>query len=135
MGIVLPKITYGAMVSANKAANYKKHLDRVQRLGLLAMAHIHCSTPTARLEVILGVMLLDLHAPLGWCAGSGVRIRADGMALGIVTSGATFSGAFSSWNRWTERTANSNKRAIQDLFHNRRRERWKHPTICHQTKY
>ncbi len=30
---------------------------------------------------------------------------------------------------------NSNKRAIQDLFHEKWRERWKHLTTCHQTKY
>ncbi len=60
-GIVLSKITYGAMVWVGKAANHKKHLDKVQRLGLLAMAHVQRSTPTAGLEAILGVMPLDLH--------------------------------------------------------------------------
>ena len=39
-GIVLPKIMYGAMVWVGKASNYKKHLDRVKRLDLLAMAHV-----------------------------------------------------------------------------------------------
>ncbi len=37
-------------------------LERVQRLGLLAMAHVRHSTPTAGLEAILDVMLLDLFA-------------------------------------------------------------------------
>ncbi len=55
-------VTYGAIVWANKATNYKKHLDRVQRLGLLTMAHVHRSTPTAGLEAILDVMPLDLYA-------------------------------------------------------------------------
>ena len=53
---------YGAIVWANKASNYKKHLDRVQRLGSLAMAHMCCSSPTAGLEAILDAMLLDLIA-------------------------------------------------------------------------
>ncbi len=34
-------------------------------------------------------------------AGSRVRTRTDGMASGMVTFGATFSGAIGSWNRWT----------------------------------
>ncbi len=61
-GIVCPKVTYGAIVWTNKATNYEKHLDGVQRLGLLAMTHIHCSTLTAGLEAILDVMPLDLVA-------------------------------------------------------------------------
>ncbi len=56
-GIVCPKVMYSAIVWANKATNYKNHLDRVQRLGLLAMAHVRHSTPTAGLEAILDVML------------------------------------------------------------------------------
>ncbi len=40
-GIVRPRITYGAIVWAKAASNHKKQLDRVQRLGLLAMAHVH----------------------------------------------------------------------------------------------
>ncbi len=59
-GIVLPKITCRAMVWANKATNYERCLDRVQRLGLLAMAHGRHSTPTSGLEAILGVMPLNL---------------------------------------------------------------------------
>ncbi len=74
-GIVLPKDMYGTIVWANKATNYKKHLDRVQRLGLLAMAHICCSTPTAGLEAILDVMLLDLFAQ---CEAVQVVLRVQG---------------------------------------------------------
>ncbi len=61
-GIVCNKVTYGAMVWANKATNYKMHLDWVKRLGLLAMTHICCSTPTAGLEAALDVMPLNLYA-------------------------------------------------------------------------
>ncbi len=64
-GIVCPKVTYCTIVWANKATNYKQHLDRVERLGLLAMAHVCHSTPTAGLEAILDVMLLDQFAVCG----------------------------------------------------------------------
>ncbi len=60
-GIVLPKIMHRAKAWANKATNYKRYLDRVQMLGLLAMAHVCHYTPSAGVEVILGIMLLDLH--------------------------------------------------------------------------
>ncbi len=46
-GIVHPMVMYSTIVWANKATNYKKRLDRVQRLGLLAMAHICHSTPSS----------------------------------------------------------------------------------------
>ncbi len=138
-GIVLPKIAYGAIVWVNKAANYKRHFDRVQRLGLLAMAHVHCSTPTAALEVILGIMLLDLHTQ--WVAiqvacriwGQN-RYRWDGIGHSHLR-GHLF------WSKWLleqvdlNNCTNFNKRAIKDLFHNRWRECWKHLTTCHQTKY
>ncbi len=52
-GIVCPKVKYGAIVWANKATNYKKYLDRVQRLGLLAMTHVCLSTHTAGLAATL----------------------------------------------------------------------------------
>ena len=138
-GIILPKITYGAMVWMNKAANYKRYLDRVQRLGLLAMAHICHSTPTAGLEAILGVMPLNLHTQCVavWAA---CRVwgqnqdRWDGIGHGHLRSHLFWS------NQLLEQVdlndcANFNKRAIPDLFHNRWRERWKHLTTCHQTKY
>ena len=132
-GIVLPKITYGAMVWANKATNYKRYLDGVQRLGLLAMAHVLRSTPTAGLEVILGIMLLDLHTQCEevWAA---CRVqgrnqdRWDGIGHGHLRGYLFWS------NRLLEQVdlndcANFNKRAIQD-FHDRWRERWKHLTTC-----
>ncbi len=139
MGIVLPKITYRAMVWADKAANYKKHLDRVQRLGLLAMAHVHCSTPTAGLEVILGIMPLDLQAQC-MAAQAACRVqgqnqsRWDGIGRGHLQGHLFWS------NQLLEQVdlkdcANSNKRAIQDLFHDRWRECWKYLTTCRQTKY
>ena len=35
-----PKIMYDSIVWANKAANHKKQLERVQRLGLLGMVRV-----------------------------------------------------------------------------------------------
>ncbi len=136
-GIVLPKITYGAMVWANKAANYKKHLDRVQRLGLLAMAHVCHSTPTAGLEVILGVMPLDLHTQ---CVAAWVAYRVQGQSTRDGIGRSCLRGHLFWSNQLLKQVdtgdcTNSNKRAIQDLFHNRWRECWKYLTTCHQTKY
>ncbi len=59
---------------ANKATSYKKHLDGIKRLGLLAMAHGRRSTPTAGMA-ILDVMLLDLHAQ---CAAVQAVVRVRG---------------------------------------------------------
>ncbi len=139
-GIVLFKIMYGAMVVwANKAANYKKHLDRVQRLGLLAMAHVCCSIPTAGLEAILGVMPLDLHSQCvtvraAYRVQGQNQNRWDGIGRGCLEGHLFWS------NQLLKRVdmgdcANSNKRAIQDLFHDRWTECWKHLTTCCQTKY
>ncbi len=61
-GIVRPRITYGAIVWAKAASNHKKQLDRIQRLGLLAMAHVRQSTPTSGMEAALDMMPLDLYA-------------------------------------------------------------------------
>ncbi len=138
-GIVLPKITCGDIVWANRATNYKKHFDRVQRLGLLAMAHICRSTPTAGLEAILGIMPLDLHTQ---CVATqaACRIRGqnqdrwDGIGCGHL-QGHLF------WSKWLLEQVdlndhtNFNKTAIKDLFCNRWRECWKHLTTCCQTKY
>ena len=60
-GIIRPKITYGAIVWANKARNHQRSLDRLQRLGMLAMTHMRRTTPTRGVEAIIGLMPLDLY--------------------------------------------------------------------------
>ncbi len=96
------------------------------------MAHIRRSTPTAGLEVILGIMPLDLHTQCevvqAACRIWGQnRDKWDGIGRGHLR-GYLF---------WSKRLleqvdlndlANFNKRAIKDLFHNRWRECWKHFT-------
>ncbi len=85
------------------------------------MAHVCRSTPTAGLEAILGVMLLDLHTHcvVVWAA---CRIRGqnqdrwDGIGCGHLWGHLFWS------NRLLEQVdlndcTNFNKRAIQDLFH------------------
>ena len=127
------------MVWAGKAANCKKHLDRVQRLGFLAMAHVQCSTPTAGLEAILGVVPLDLHTQCV-AAQAAYRIRGqnqdrwDGIGRGCLRGHLFWS------NQLLNRVdmgdcVNSNKRAIQDLFHEKWRECWEHLNTCCQKKY
>ena len=142
-GIVLPKIPYGAIVWANKATNYKRHFDRVQRLGLLAMAHVHHSTPTAGLEAILGIMPFDLHTQCvvvqmackiqGQNRGQN-RGKWDGIGRDHLQDHLFWSNQLLEQADLNDR-ANFNKRAIKDLFHNRWRERWKHLTICCPTKH
>ncbi len=60
-GIVCPKVSYGAIVWASRSTYYKRQLDCIQRLGIVGMAHIRRTTPTAGLEAILNLMPLDLH--------------------------------------------------------------------------
>ena len=62
-GIVRPAITYGAVVWANstKSAFIQRDLQRVQRLGLIMIAPMRPSTPTAGLELLTGVPPLDLQ--------------------------------------------------------------------------
>ncbi len=103
------------------------------------MTHVRRSTPTAGLEVILGVMPLDLHTQCV-AAGAAYRIRGwnrdrwDGIGHSRLRGHLFWS------NQLLKRVdmgdcVNSNKRAIQDLFHERWREHWKHLTTCRQAKY
>ncbi len=57
-GIVRPKVSYGAIVWASCSTYYKRQLDHVQRLGIVGMAHIRCTTP---IEAVLDIMPLNLH--------------------------------------------------------------------------
>jgi hypothetical protein len=62
-GIVRPAMTYGCMVwarQANKATDIFK-LIKVQRLALILVAPMRRSTPTAGLEMILGVPPIKLY--------------------------------------------------------------------------
>ncbi len=102
------------------------------------MACVCHSTPTAGLEVILGVMLLDPHTQ---CMATQVacriwgqnRDRWDGIGCGHLW-GHLF------WSKWLLEQVdlndhtNLNKRAIKDLFHERWRECW-HLTTCCQAQY
>ena len=60
------------------------------------------------------------------------------MVLAAVTSGATSSGATSSWREGEDLrdgSANVAKKAIKNLFYDRWKERWNHLFNCRQTKY
>ncbi len=125
---------YGAIVWAN----YKRHFDRVQRLGLLATAYVCYSTPTAGLEVILGIMLLDLHTQ---CVAVQVACRIQGQNWDKWDCiGRSHLRGHLFWSKWLLENVDPNdhsifKRAIKDLSHDRWRECWKHLTTCHQAKY
>jgi hypothetical protein len=62
-GIVRPTLTYGAAVwaSAAQAANHMAKLLKLQRLALLMIATMRQNTPTAGLEVLFGVLPLQLY--------------------------------------------------------------------------
>ncbi len=67
---------------------FSKAFVLVQRLGLLAVANVRHSIPTAGLEAILGVMLLDLHTQCVVTQGrcriwSRNRDRWDGIGCGL----------------------------------------------------
>ncbi len=137
-GIVRPKIAYGAMEWANKVTNNKKQLERVQRLGLLAMVHARHSTPTAGLEAILDVMLLDLFMQ---CAVVQMVLRVGGR------NQHSWAGIRCSHLRWYLFWGDklvegmeleddcTDKRKIKDFFYGRWEARWNHLPTCHQTKF
>jgi hypothetical protein len=62
-GIVRPFLTYGSVVWARKTSMVRvtNKLKKVQRLGMLMVAPMRSHTPTAGLEIILGVPPLDLY--------------------------------------------------------------------------
>ena len=75
MGIVHPKVMDSAIMWAHKFTKNKKHLERVQRLGLLTMTHVWQSTFPAGLDTILDEMLLDLFAQ---CTAAQLVLRVQG---------------------------------------------------------
>jgi hypothetical protein len=62
-GIIRPFLTYGSVVWARKTAQTRSanKLKKVQRLGMLLVAPMRQHSPTAGLEVILGVSPLNLY--------------------------------------------------------------------------
>ena len=92
-GVVRPAITYGTVVWAHstKSASMQRVLQRVQRLGLIMIAPMRQSTPTAGLELLTGVPPLDLQIqeiaiqtstrlnlqPSGW-SGVNKRSKSEG---------------------------------------------------------
>jgi ribonuclease HI len=62
-GIIRPFLTYGSVVWARKTAQTRSanKLKKVQRLGMLLVAPMCQHSPTAGLEVILGVSPLNLY--------------------------------------------------------------------------
>ena len=65
--------TYGAIAWSNSITEtIKKQLSRLQRKALLAMSSSMRSTPTAGMEVALGLMPLDLHTHM---VGTNARAR------------------------------------------------------------
>ncbi len=138
MGIVRPRITYGAIVWAKVASNHKKQLDRVQRLGLLAMAHVRRSTPTAGMEAALDMMPLDLYAQ---CAAVKATIRIwgrnssywDGIGCGRLRGHLFWGGKIL---RGMDPVGDlTEKWKVKDLFYDKWKTRWSDLSTCRQTKF
>jgi hypothetical protein len=62
-GIIRPFVTYGAVVWARKSAMARvaSKLLKIQRMGMIRVAPMRHHMPTAGLETILGLPLLDLY--------------------------------------------------------------------------
>ena len=60
--MIVPIVTYGAVVWAHRAHFYRKYLNRVQRVAMLAMGAFARSTPTMGLELLYDFMPLDIRA-------------------------------------------------------------------------
>ncbi len=104
--------------------------DPVQRLGLLAMAHLRPSTPMAGVEAVLGISPLDLFTQ---CISAQVAFRIQGRNKSSwdgIDQGHLRGHLF--WCRKLLEQVNLGdgltigKRSIRDLFHDRWRVRWKH---------
>ncbi len=134
------KVTYKVIVWANKATHFKKQLDRVHRLVLLAMAHVHRSTPTTGVDAILDVMPLDLFvqsvAVQAVCRVQGKnQSRWNGIGCDCLGGHLFWSNQLLKQVDLGGGCTNTEKRAIEGLFHDRWKVRWKHLTTCGQTKY
>ncbi len=137
-GIVRPRIMYGAIVWAKAASNHKKQLDRVQRLGLLAMAHVRRSTPTAGMEAVLDMMPLDLHAQYAAIKAI-IRIRGgnrscwDGIGCGCLRGHLFFEGKIL---RGVDLAGDhTDKWKAKDFFYDKWKMRCSDRPTCRQTKF
>jgi hypothetical protein len=61
-GVIRPALSYGAIVWSRTASQAwaKRKLQQLQRLALSQISHVRPSTPLAALEIMYGVLLLDL---------------------------------------------------------------------------
>ncbi len=61
-GMIRPVLTYGSLVWAHAAQTktFETKFRQLQRLSLMSMGHFRKSTPTAGLEIIMGLPPLDL---------------------------------------------------------------------------
>ena len=61
--VILPMLTYGSIVwaKATETQSIQNKLNKLQRLGLLSIANVRRSTPTAALELIYNVAPLHLQ--------------------------------------------------------------------------
>ncbi len=134
-GIIRPKIMYRAIVWANKAINYKRNLNRVQKLGLLAMAHVCFSTPTSGLEAVLGVWYAQCVAVQTAFRNRGRNQSSwDGIGWDHLRGHLFWSGKLLEQMNLGD-DLKIGKGTIKELFHNRWRAKWKCLTTCCQTKY
>ena len=60
-GIVRPAITYGSIVWAKEISKYQDQLTKLQRLANRSLCHFRRSTPSAGIEVVTGLIPLDLY--------------------------------------------------------------------------
>ncbi len=62
-GVILPMLSYGAIVWASSLSkqNNQTKLKKLQRLGLISIANVRKSTPTAALEIIYNIAPLHLQ--------------------------------------------------------------------------
>ena len=79
ISIVRPILTYGALVwwTATRRATIRKELAGVQRMACIGISGAMRTTPTAGLEMILGLQPLDLFIKKCACM-TAVRIRNNG---------------------------------------------------------
>jgi hypothetical protein len=89
-GVVKPALTYGSVVWARRTTTLTaiRKLNSVQRLGMMMAAPMRLKTPTAGLEILLGVPPLAMHiqqlavntsnrlnpTPNGWTGQAGSRL-------------------------------------------------------------
>ena len=85
-----PRILYGAVVWAHRAASLSDTLRRLQREAMLSMGHFIKSTPTRGMEIVMNFTPLHILAQ-EMATLAGIRIRGRNKVrwevLGSVTNG------------------------------------------------